>query len=99
MFSVIECLPYGITAGQSWQSTGHQYFNPCSQSAAFSALRVWALTRHNFWLSGIVLLLSLVPFVENVVRPPAIPVSGITSEHSEVSIYSGIKPLYHGVLP
>ena len=73
--------------------------NPCSQFAAFSALRVWALTRHNFWLSGIVLLLSLVPFVENVVRPSAIPVSGITSEHSEVSIYPGIKPLYHAVLP
>ena len=51
--------------------------NPCSQSAAFSALRVWALTRHNFWLSGIVLLLSLVPFVENVVRLSAITFSGI----------------------
>ena len=70
-----------------------------SQSAAFSALRVWALTRHNFWLSGTVLLLSLVPFVENVVRLYAMLFPDITSELSGVSINSGIKPLYYGVLP
>ena len=71
---------------------------PPDPSVVFSALRVYALTRNNRWLACVVLLLSLVPFVENVVSCAQFCLC-LLDEHVVVSIHSSLNAFNNGILP
>ena len=66
--SSIALAPTVIAAGQFIVSVLTRTDDTSCNITAFSALRVYALTENNLFITGIVVLTALVPFGTNLVR-------------------------------